>query len=295
MEFRTLRAFVEVVRQGGFSRAAKVVFTTQSTVSKAVRQLETELGLPLLDRAAPGVRLTTAGEVVYQRGVRLLADHDDLLEEIAAIQGLKRGRLRLGLPPIGSSILFAPVFTIYRQRHPGIAIQLVEYGSAQLEQVLRLGEIELAASLLPVSEEFAWQEVRREPLIALIPAEYGLTEKKVKNLSDLKGLPFILFEEGFALTRIILGVCRRYGFEPKIIAKSSQIDFIYGLAAAGLGVAFLPRLIAETRRDPAVRHIELVEPETDWNIAVIWRAGAYLSEAARAWLAIIQEMYPGCS
>src|SRR6202045_565440 len=95
MELRTLRAFVEVVRQGGFSQAAKTVFATQSTVSKAVKQLEDEIGVPLLDRIGHRTRLTDAGEIVYPRAVRLLTDRDDLVAELDELRGLKRGMLRL--------------------------------------------------------------------------------------------------------------------------------------------------------------------------------------------------------
>jgi DNA-binding transcriptional LysR family regulator len=78
MDFRTIRTFVEVVRQGGFSQAAKVVFTTQSTVSKAVKQLETELGVALLDRRGHRSILTPEGDVVYRRALKILAEGDDL-------------------------------------------------------------------------------------------------------------------------------------------------------------------------------------------------------------------------
>ena len=78
MEIRTLRAFVEVVRQGGFSQAAKTVFATQSTVSKAVKQLEDECGVLLLDRIGHRSKLTAAGEIVYRRAQRILAERDDL-------------------------------------------------------------------------------------------------------------------------------------------------------------------------------------------------------------------------
>ena len=98
MEIRTLRAFVEVVRQGGFSQAAKVVFATQSTVSKAVKQLEDEIGVLLLDRVGHRSTLTAAGEIVYRRALRILAERDDLMSELDEVRGLKRGLLRLGLP-----------------------------------------------------------------------------------------------------------------------------------------------------------------------------------------------------
>jgi DNA-binding transcriptional LysR family regulator len=82
---------------------AKVVFTTQSTVSKAVKQLEIELGVPLLDRKGHRSRLTADGDVVYRRALKILAERDDLVTELDELRGLKQGTLRLGLPPVGSS------------------------------------------------------------------------------------------------------------------------------------------------------------------------------------------------
>ncbi|WP_336800201.1 LysR family transcriptional regulator [Kaistia sp. MMO-174] len=293
MEFRTLRAFVEVVRQGGFSQAAKTVFATQSTVSKAVKQLEEEIGVPLLDRIGHRSVLTVAGEVVYRRGVRLLADRDDLLAELDEIRGLKRGALRLGLPPVGSSTLFAPLFALYRQRYPGIDVRLVEHGSAQLAESLRAGEIDFAGALIPTSEEFDWQVVRREPLVALVPASHPLVGRRSVTLADLRETPFILFESGFALHRVVLDACQRAGFEPNIVAQSSQIDFMIELVGAGLGAAFLPRMIAAQRRQSAVRHLLLDEPGTEWHMAMTWRRGAFLSAAAQAWLDLVREIHNG--
>ena len=291
MDFRTLRTFVEVVRQGGFSQAAKVVFTTQSTVSKAVKQLETELGVALLDRKGHRSMLTAEGDVVYRRALKILAERDDLATELDELRGLKQGTLRLGLPLVGSSDLFAPLFAIYRRRYPGIEIRLVEHPGDRLKEILLSGEIELSVALLPVSDELEWQEVANEPLVVLLPADHALARKKSTNLANLQHLPFILFEKGFQLHRVILEACRRRGFEPAIVARSSQIDFMVELAAAGLGIAFLPRMIAEQRRHPSVRLVRLAEPETTFNLAMIWRRGGYLSHAAKAWLAIVRERY----
>lgn len=287
MELRTLRAFVEVVRQGGFTQAAKTVFATQSTVSKAVKHLEDEIGVPLLDRIGHRTKLTDAGEIVYQRALRMLAERNDLMAELDELRGLKGGTLRLGLPPVGSSTLFAPLFATYHKRYPSIEIRLVEHGGERLEELLLSGEIELAASLLPVSGSLEWQAVMREPLTVLLSTNDELSRRRSVGLPGLKHLPFILFETGFALNRVILDACRRHGFEPNIVARSSQIDFIVELAAAGLGVAFLPRMIAEERKLPSVRRVLLVDPDTDWHIAMVWRRGAYLSHAARAWLDLV--------
>ncbi|YBV95375.1 LysR family transcriptional regulator [Phyllobacteriaceae bacterium JZ32] len=283
MNFRALQAFVEVVRQGGFSQAAKTIHATQSTVSKAVRQLEDELGAVLLDRSDRNT-LTAAGEIVYHRALTMLAERDDLITELDELHGLKRGVLRLGLPPIGSNVLFAPVFAAYRSLHPDIDIRLVEHGSKRLEELLLAGELEIAASLLPVAEDFEWQDVRCEPIVALLPPSHPATDGNAAALSDLAAQPFILFESGFALNQIILDACARRGFTPEIAVRSSQIDFIVELVATGMGVGFLPRMIAEQRRNPAVRLVPIVDEQMEWHMALVWRRGAYLSHAAKAWL-----------
>ncbi|NMN56463.1 DNA-binding transcriptional LysR family regulator [Xanthobacter sp. SG618] len=291
MELRTLRAFVEVVRQGGFSPAAKVLNATQPTVSKAVKQLEDELGVPLLDRIGHRSQLTAAGEIVYRRALTLLAEREGVVAELEDLRGLRRGSLRLGLPPLGASTLFAPLFAVFRSRYPGIEIRLTEHGSKRLEEMLLEGEVELAGSLLPAKDGFDGQAVRCEPLMAVLPVSHPLAGRDRVTIADLADFPFILFEGGFALNQVLEDACARNGFSPQVAARSGQIDFIVEIAGAGLGVAFLPKTIAYQRRTPAVRLSELAEPGTEWHMAIVWRKGSYLSHAARAWLELTREVY----
>lgn len=293
MELRTLRAFVEVVRQGGFSPAAKVLNATQPTISKAVKQLEDELAVPLLDRIGHKSQLTAAGEIVYRRALTLLAEREALVAELDDLRGLRRGSLRLGLPPLGASTLFAPLFAVYRARFPGIDIRLTEHGSKRLEEMLLEGDVELAASLLPAKAGFDAQPVRCEPLMAVLPRDHPFAGEARTPIAALAGSPFILFEGGFALNQVLEDACARNGFTPQVAARSGQIDFIVELVAAGLGIAFLPRTIAAQRATSAVRLTLLDEPGTQWHMAIVWRQGSYLSHAARAWLDLTREVYGG--
>ena len=292
MELRTLRAFVTVARQGGFSKAARALFSTQSTVSKAVRQLEDELGEALFDRLGSGVKLTGAGELAYARAVSMLAESEHLLADLADMRGLFSGRLRLGLPIFGSARLFAPLFAEYRSRYPGVDIELMEQGSARLEEALLAGEVELAVSLLPVSEAFDWQPVRDDPLMAVLWADHPLRDRSSLRLAELAGYPFILFEQGFALNPRIDAACRARGFAPQASARSSQVDFIIALVASGLGVALLPRILTEGRPLAPLGAVLLDETDLRWRAALVWRKGAHLSPAARAWLALTREKFP---
>ena len=286
MEIRELRAFVEVVRQGGFSKAAKTVFATQSTVSKAVKQLEEELGYQLLERFGHRSRLTEVGEIVYRRAVTILAQGDDLRSELEELRGLKGGTLRLGFPLIGSNTLFARWFAVYRSRYPGVDIRLVEHGSKRLEELVLAGELDLAASLLPVGREFEYQEVRREPIDVLLAADHPLAQRAQLTFEELEDMPVILYGAGFALNSIILDAYGENGLTPKVAAQSSQVDLIIELVATKLGIAFLPRLIAEQRPHPMTRRMAVGHPAIYWHMALVWRRGGYLSHAAQAWLAL---------
>ncbi|MDR6677324.1 LysR family transcriptional regulator [Pseudomonas oryzihabitans] len=291
MNLRMLRTFVEVVRQGGFSQAAPVVCLTQSTVSKAVKTLEDDLGLPLLNRLGQGIELTAAGEILYRRALVLLAEQSDLLAELEALRGLKQGRLRIGLPPVGSGALFAALFATFRQRYPELDVELVEQGGQRLAESLAAGEVDLAAILMPVPEEFDYQEVRSEPLMVVLPARHPLAGRQRLDIRTLATEPFILFEAGFALNAKILAACALVGVVPRVVARSAQIDFIADLVEAGLGLAFLPRVVARQHLREALVMVPLDAPNTEWRLALAWRRNAHLSPAALAWLDLAKERF----
>lgn len=283
MEARSLKALVTVAREGGFSRAAQKLHLTQSAVSKAVKHLEDELQLPLLDRTTKPIQLTEAGRRVYQKAVTILAESETLKSELQDLRGLKTGTLRLGLPSIGSTIVFAHWFAVYRRQFPGVSIHLTEGGSKSLEAKVLAGELDLAAALLPVSDAFDWQEARREPIDVLLPATHPLATRRQITFKQLSREPFILYPPGFALRALVMNACKQNGFEPNVVAESSQVDFVMELVSAGMGIAFVPRMIAR-QKPVGATSVPVKAPSLHWHLALISRRGGYLSEAARAWL-----------
>jgi DNA-binding transcriptional LysR family regulator len=290
MELRLLRAFIEVVRCGGFTEAGKRIFATQSTVSKMVKQLEEELGVQLIDRSGLRARPTEPGLMVYQRGLDMLAMRDELLTRIGEFDSLKRGVLRMGVPTVGGDMLFAPVLAEFRRRYPLIQIKLIEHGSAHLHEILRTGDLDVAGILLPVAQELDHRPVRREPVVALVPEGAFPPEQTSIALPDLRTWSFLLFQEGFALNDMILSACRRHGFIPTMAMQSAQTRFIARLVGAGLGVAFMPRMVALADRPDGVALLELDDADVTWDMTLAWRRDGYLSQAARAFIDLVQEM-----
>ena len=291
MEFKQLRSFIEVVHRGGFTQAAQTLHISQSAVSKQVAQLEHSLGTPLFDRLGSHVRPTAAGTVVLQRAEDMLRLHNELLSELDDLSQLTRGELKLGLPLLGSDALFANLFAEYRRRYPNIQVQLLEGGSLNIEQAVLSGELELGGSLTPKNNQaFSWQPFCDEPLDALLPANHPLAEGGSVRLEQLAETPFLLYQRSFVLNDRVVQACQQMGFTPKEGGRSGQSDFLVALVAAGQGVVLLPSVVARELVRPDVIRLKLIAPDTlRWDIAFIWREGAYLSRAAQAWLELLRE------
>ena len=292
MEFKQLRSFVEVVHRGGFTQAGKTLHISQSAVSKQVAQLEYSLGTPLLERTGSHIRLTAAGRVVLQRAEAMLRLQSELQSELDDMQQLTRGELRLGLPQLGGDTLFAELFAEYRQRYPNVTIQLLEGGTRSIEQAILNGELEVGGSLMPSDPAFAWQAFCDEPLDALLPVDHPLAQQPQVRLEALADTPFLMYQRSFVLNDRLLQACQSLGFTPKEAGRSGQADFLAALVAAGQGVVLLPSVVARGLVRPGVVRVPLQAPDyLRWDIAFLWREGAYLSKAAQAWLALLRE-YP---
>lgn len=290
MDVRTLSAFVEVVRQGGFSRAGKTLHLAQPTVSKAVKSLEDDLGQALLVREGRRVRLTEAGRVAFDRAQAILSALHTLEDEVAEVGAVRRGHLRLGIPPMVGGAFFPPVLGDFRARYPGVNLELREVGALRVEALVLDGEVEAGATVLPTDREaFEAVPLMGDVLRAVVHPRSPLASRQQVALRDLERVPFVLYREDFALHAHILDACRRLGFRPKVASESSQWDFMAAMVAADMGVALLPRTICR-RLEPIakVAVLPLVEPELRWDLALIWKRGRHLSPAARAFVEVVR-------
>ncbi len=290
MDVRSLRYFIETVRLASFTQAAESLHVTQSTISKMVRQLENEVGAQLLTRHGRQLALTDTGRIVYQRGQEILATMRTLTQEVRDTQGLKRGSLTLGIPPM-INLLMTPALKAFRERHPDIALSLREDTGQALERQVAAGELEIGMTILPADPDLKLSTIpiAEFPIWAL--ARPGTFSKRHARLAfkSLAGMPLVLLNDEFALTRSL-----RYAFDqasivPQIAAQSGQWDWLVAMAAAGLGVALLPQPFIERLGTERVEAIPLVEPEVSWQVAQIWN-GRYLSHAASAWLQVCREL-----
>ncbi|MYM25380.1 LysR family transcriptional regulator [Duganella sp. FT135W] len=290
MDLRSLRYFVETVRLNSFTQAAESLHVTQSTISKMVRQLEEEVGAQLLIREGRRLTLTDTGNVVYERGVEMLATMRQLATEVRDTQALERGHLTVGIPPM-INLLFTPVLKAFRQRHPNITLTLQEDAGQAIERQVAQGDLEIGLTVLPADPALGLQSspIASYPIWALAARNTFQKNRTTLKLKSLAKTPLVLLKDDFAMTRALRTAFAEAGFEPQIAAQSGQWDWLVAMASAGMGVALLPEPFIHRLAIGHLDAVKLVDPELPWQPAHVWR-GTYLSHAARAWLEVCDDV-----
>lgn len=294
MDIRHLQYVVEVARSKSFTKAAETLHISQPTVSKTIRNLENELGIEIFVRDNKQVELTDSGHVIYTHARHILHSFDNLTSELSDLTRLKRGRIRIGLPPMVGAKFFPGVMSSFRERYPGIMLEMVEDGSKKIEAGVEDGTLDAGAVLMPAGgetlESFPFVN---EKLKLVVHPSHPLSGRKQAALAELAEESIISFREDFALHDRIIAACVSVGFQPKVLYESSQWDFISEMVAANLGVAMLPETICASLDPHRVRAISLVAPEIPWQVAIIWRKEGYLSFAAREWIRFTRGILEG--
>lgn len=284
MDIRTLRYFVEVVRQQSFTRAAEKLFVTQPTISKMLKNLEDELNCTLLIRDGRKLLMTDTGQVVFERGLAILDEFRQLEAELSDINHLNKGVLRLGIPPMVGMLMAGPI-SLFRQRYPGVELKISEFGGLTVQQAVMNGELDLAMTALPVEEEEALTTrlLFSHPLCVLVPRSGEWLKQTSVSPQQLAAHPLLIYNEDFALSRQLMQLFARHDVKPRIAVRSGQWDFLAAMVQAGVGVAILPEPICRRLDEKTLRWLPL-ESELRWQLGMIWREGVYLSHSAQAWL-----------
>jgi DNA-binding transcriptional LysR family regulator len=295
MELRQLAYFVAVAEEGSFTRAAAQVRVAQPGVSAQIRQLERELGQPLLDRSGRAVRLTEVGAAVLPYARAALAAVAGAKAAVDELTGLLRGRVAVGMitscGPLGLPELLAE----FHQTYPSVEITLSEANSDELVDGLRAGTLDaaiigLASDANTAPAGLALQVVTDEPLVCAVSVDDPLARKAGQPagsatvaLAELRGRPVISLPAGTGIRARFDEACATAGFAPRIAFEASDPFLLADLATRGLGVAILPRSIMSADW-PKLRSLDLTDPALRGQLAFAWRADGPRSPAAEAFL-----------
>ncbi|MET8634997.1 LysR family transcriptional regulator [Streptomyces sp. NPDC004096] len=294
IEARHLRVLRAVAATGSFSAAGRELGCTQPAVSQQMKALEATAGTPLLVRNGREMRLTQAGEALVRHAAGILAGLTAAEEEVAAIAGLRAGRVRLVSFPSGSSTLVPTALAALRAAHPGTRVFLEEAEPPESVETLRAGDCDIALAFRyeGAADAEEWDDLVVRPLlvdrlVGLVPEGHRLARAESVAIGELAGEPWIA---GCPRCRgQLVQACESAGFTPRIDFATDDYPAVVGLVGAGLGVAVLPQLAIESVRprgarpvtlEPAVRRevVALTLPD----LAQVPAVAATLDELARA-------------
>jgi DNA-binding transcriptional LysR family regulator len=294
MDIRHLQYFMEVARYKSFTKAAEALYITQPTISKTIKNMEEELHIVLFDRSNKKIELTDAGKIMMEQGRHILKSFQNLSSELHDLQNLKKGHLRIGLPPMVGSSFFPEVIGQFHEQYPEVTIQIFEDGAKKVELDVESGLLDIGVTVLPTDDKlFHSFSFVQEKLMLLVHPTHSLAGKENVSLSELEGEPFVLFREDFAMHDRIIMECVRLGFQPHVVYESSQWDLISGMVAANLGIALLPETICREVDTARINIIPLVNPIIPWQLGMIWRKERYQSFAAQEWIHFTQSIFNG--
>jgi molybdate transport repressor ModE-like protein len=294
LDVRRLKVLREVAAQGSFSAAAESLNFTQSAVSQHIAALERECGAQLVERNSRGVRLTDAGRVLVDHADAILARIECAEDDLAAIAGLRGGRLRMiGFQSAGATLVPRAV-AAFHERHPRVELGMLEAEPEEAGSRLKSGEADLALvydheatpGLIP--HELELTHLIDDRYDVILPAGPRLADRRRLSLADLAEEPWIASTSMCGCRRITQHVCREAGFEPRVAFEADETLAAQALVAAGVGVTLLPRLALTTVHRGVV-------PRTlrDAPVRQVWAArheGAYRSPASEAMVQILQDV-----
>ncbi len=242
---RQLSYLVALAEHCHFGRAAEACFVTQSTLSAGLQEMESLLGVTLVERTKRRVMLTPIGAEVVARARRLLSDAEELADVARAAGEPLSGPLRLGVIPTIAPYLLPRVLPGLRESYPRLKLHLREDQTARCLERLNSGELDVVLLALPYpAEELETVTIGLDPFLLACSADHPLANRERVSAADLAEADLLLLEEGHCLREHALAACQL----PSVRGQGMQATSLHTLVqmvANGMGVTLLPRMAVE--------------------------------------------------
>ena len=262
LELRHLRVFLAVIKYGGITRAARRMHIAQSAVSQAIKQLERECGIQLLERRPDGVRPTPAGEQLAHHARRILDAVEVLEGDMASYRGHAKGVVSVGVMSSIAVLLMGPLIRSVDRELPDVSLRVQEGVADELLEALRLERLDLVVLLSPIdAEELPVVHTGDLPLSIVVAPDHPLADRGKVALADLAEEAWVAFPAGNPGRRWLDDNARQAGFRPLVGAEVETLVAFKAFVEAGRGIGLLPPDVvgAETRAD-RLRTIRVVDP-----------------------------------
>ncbi|MGP3775676.1 LysR family transcriptional regulator [Streptomyces sp. SDT5-1] len=286
---RQLTAYAAVARAGSFTAAATHLRVSQSSLSRAVADLERQLGARLLERDTRNVELTAAGVEALRIAEQIVNAHRSGMKELERFLLGESGTVAVATLPSVAAVLLPQVILDFRRQRPQVAVQLMDgLEQSVLSRVLS-GDADFAITTGEPSGQLEHHPLVRDRFVAVLPREHPLAERAETTWDDLAREPFLAVGPDSSVRRLTDAAFAQLGSGSAPAAEAGNVATVGGLVAAGLGVTAMPALVLPLLGTGPFVHRPLVEPVVHRGLDIAVRARRPLPRAADRFLETLQE------
>lgn len=282
MELDYLREFVVLAQTGNFMEAADKLYTSQSTLSKHIQSIESELGVPLFDRTTRKVRISKFGEMLLPYAKQIVELQDKYIAILQSSLQTDQEVLTIGSIPALAQYNITDIFMNFKKSRPQSTINVMQGGSEEMKEMLRQKKCDLAFIRFAgeADDDLVTIPYAVDTLVAVLPTAHPLAKQKTLSLRMLADENFLLTAKQTMLYRLSLDACRQSGFEPKIAYTDHNLGNLCDLVIKGMGVALLMKQLALYVSCPKVVIVDITPPVST-QISLCYPKGVELSDAAK--------------
>ncbi len=278
LTMKHLRYFESLARHKHFGRAAEACSISQPALSVQMKELETLLGAPLIERNARQIRLSNLGEALAERSRSILRAVNELEDLARTAQGALAGRLRFGVIPTMAPYILPGLIRELTAMYPNLDLRPRETVTQKLISNLLDGQLDFAILALPVSEPTLVEKPLFSEEFVLVRPKAD-ADKPVPNSDTLKEMRLLLLEEGHCFRDQALSFCNVSSKTPRDLMEGSSLSTLVQMVGAGIGVTLIPEMAVpiETGNAP-VSVIPLRHPRPKRTIGMVWRKSSPLND-----------------
>lgn len=241
MDIEQLTYFLMVAEMGNITQAAARLNVSQPALSKTIKRMETELGIPLFDRLGNRIELNACGMAMRSYAEKVLMDTKALQRKVVDLKARKRETVSIGYSfPTSEPIWLQECARDFFFQNPGVALRLTQMDSTMVGEYLRSGKVSIAVSMHPYkAADLIWKEVRSDPMGVLMTSVHPLAKKEKVRMRDLMGEQFYCTDPTTETSVLLRECCEMAGFSPDIVFEGSHAMFINECIWNGLGLSFV--------------------------------------------------------
>jgi DNA-binding transcriptional LysR family regulator len=296
-----LAAFAAVARTGGFSRAARALGKTQSSVSQAVLLLERELGQPLFVRDGHTPRLTDAGRALLRHATRILDEMSEAQAELSALSELRFGQLVVGTSDTLACYFLPPVFAAFRARYPNVELRLDNRPSPVIAERVSERQVDIGIVSLPlpdalelsghkVSERLDCVPIAAQEDVAVCAPSHPLAKRREVSVRDLAPHALLLLDRTTSSRALVEAAFAAEKTALEVAMEMSSVEVLKRLAELGFGVAIVPRIAVQRELDSrALSVLKLREFGMPRSVGALTPRAFAPTRAASAFLALARD------